>query len=357
VNARGVGRVGALVAAIALTGAAVAACSGDSSGISADGTTTSAPPPTTGTPTTTTTPVRLPTLGVGLQSQTFVDTSRPTPAANGKPELPSRTLPTAIFYPSLVSGTGAFGFDFVANAPPAKAFGPWPLVIWAHGVTGEGQGDLDEFEPWVQAGYVVAAPTFPLSSGPNGIAGALVDTVNQPADMSFVLTEVLKLADDSSNPLHGLLEHDHVAAAGHSLGAITVLGFYSNQYADPRFKAIVDESGAGAGFLLKDNVFDGIKAPLLAAHGLIDDTVPAQADYATWLAAPPPKFFLALPNEGHNPPFFPPVGDPPTPLNLLVDGVVVAFLDAYLKGEKDAVARMEKIGNVPNVATLIAVPT
>ena len=73
----------------------------------------------------------------------------------------------------------------------------------------------------------------------------------------------------------------------------------------PKFKAVVDESGMGAGFLLPNNDFNGIKAPLLAVHGLIDDTVPAQADYATWVAAPPPKFFLALPNQGHNEPFFP----------------------------------------------------
>jgi predicted dienelactone hydrolase len=286
-----------------------------------------------------------------------VDTSRPTPAVGDTPALPSRTLPTAIFYPTLVPpGSGPFGFDSVPNAPPASQFGPFPLVIWAHGVTGAGAGDLDEFEPWVQAGYMVAAPTFPLSSGPNGVAGALVDTSNQPGDMSFVLTEVLKLGEDSNNPLHGIMESDHVAAAGHSLGAITVLGFYSKEYADSRFKAVVDESGAGAGFLLKDNDFNGIKAPLLAVHGLIDDTVPAQADYATWLAAPPPKFFLALPNQGHNPPFFPTVGDPPTSLNILVDSVVVAFLDAYLKDDKDGVARMEKIGNVPNVASLLAVP-
>jgi hypothetical protein len=167
---------------------------------------------------------------------------------------------------------------------------------------------------------------------------------------------VARLGEDSKNPSQGLLERDHVAAAGHSLGAITVLGFCSKRYAEPRFKAVVDESGMGAGFLLEDNVFNGIKAPLLAAHGLIHDTVPAQADYATWVAAPPPKLFLALPNEGHNPPFFPPVGDPPTPLNLLVDGVVVAFLDTYLKGDKDGVARMDKIGNVPGVASLLAVP-
>jgi len=355
VVARGARRIATFVVALALAGAGLAACGGDSTDVSAQGTTTSAPASTTSAPTTTT--GRPSTFSVGLQSQTFVDTSRPTPALGTNPELPTRTLPTAIYYPTLVApGSGPFGFDSVPNAPPAAESGPFPLVIWAHGVTGEGAGDLDEFEPWVQAGYVVAAPTFPLSSGPNGVAGALVDSDHQPGDMSFVLTEVLELSEDSNNPLHNLLESDHVAAAGHSLGAITVLGFYSKEYADPRFKAVVDESGAGAGFLLKDNDFNGIKAPLLAVHGVIDDTVPAQADYATWLAAPPPKFFLALPNQGHNPPFFPTVGQPPTSLNLLVDGVVVAFLDAYLKHEKDGVARMEKIGNVPGVATLLAVP-
>jgi dienelactone hydrolase len=348
----------ALVAAVALSGVVLAACGDDSPDVSAGGSTTNPSPPTTTAPTTTA-PAdnHQPRFNVGVQSQTFVDTSRTTPALGTKPELPSRTLPTAIFYPTLApAGTGPYGFDAVPNAPPAATSGSFPLVIWAHGVTGEGAGDLDEFEPWVQAGYAVAAPTFPRSSGPDGVAGALVDTSNQPRDVSFVLTEVLKLGDDTSNPLHGLLDSDRVAAAGHSLGAITILGFYSKEHADSRFKAVVEESGAGAGFLLKDNKFDGIKAPLLAVHGLVDDTVPAQADYATWLAAPPPKFFLALPNQGHDLPFFPPVGQPPSSLNVLVDAVVVAFLDAHLKDDKDGVARMEKVGNVPNVATLLAIP-
>jgi len=333
------------VAAIVTLGTILTACGGsDSPSASSSSTTVPTTPPTSA-------PVRPAQFGVGLQSHTFVDTSRVTPAEAGHPGAPTRTLPTAIFYPTTTPGSGAYGADAVADAAPALAFGPYPVIVWAHGLTGNGVGDLDEFEPWIQAGYVVVAPTFPVSSGADAATlTSLGDLHNQPTDVSFVLTQVFKMVSDDTNALHGVLDEKHVGAAGHSLGAATVLAFYDKQYADSRFKVVYENSG---GSLIKQGVkFDGITAPLLAAHGTVDDTLGYASDLQIWQRVAAPKFFLTLIGQGHDAPFFPPVGDPPTTLNVLVDQVAVAFFNTYLKHDATGIGRMKQAGNSPSVATL-----
>ena len=101
----------------------------------------------------------------------------------------------------------------------AVADGTFPLVVFSHGWLASGPAYEVRIKEWARAGYIVAAPTFPLSSGAGGMLG---DYVNQPADVSFVIDELLALPDD--DPLAGHVDADAVAAAGHSLGAITTIG-------------------------------------------------------------------------------------------------------------------------------------
>src|SRR5262245_53151168 len=65
---------------------------------------------------------------VGVRSFTLVDSTRPTPPHNGLPGLPSRTLPTQVWYPAV----GAAGAEPVPQAPLAPG-GPFPLVLNSHG--------------------------------------------------------------------------------------------------------------------------------------------------------------------------------------------------------------------------------
>src|SRR5262245_27901557 len=65
---------------------------------------------------------------VGVRSLTLVDSSRQTPPHAGLPALPSRTLPTQIWYPA----TGPAGAAPVADAPLASG-GPFPLIANSHG--------------------------------------------------------------------------------------------------------------------------------------------------------------------------------------------------------------------------------
>ncbi len=75
---------------------------------------------------------------------------------------------------------------------------------------------------WASAGYVVAAVNFPRTDCRTGTAAYEPDVVNQPADMSYVITRLLALSGRTHGLLAGLLDPREVAVAGHSDGADTV---------------------------------------------------------------------------------------------------------------------------------------
>src|SRR5207253_210206 len=69
--------------------------------------------------------------------------------------------------------------------------GRHPLIVFAHGFALTPATYHHLLDAWAQAGYVVAAPVFPLTTAnaPGGPDEA--DIVNQPRDMSFVITKLL----------------------------------------------------------------------------------------------------------------------------------------------------------------------
>jgi hypothetical protein len=103
--------------------------------------------------------------------ETFVDTTRPTVPSVG-PTLPSRTLATAIYRPN--------------------RHGQFPLIVFAHGASGHPVKFTKLFSAWADAGYVVAAPAFPLTND-HAASQNLGDLAQQPGDMSFVLDHVLAI--------------------------------------------------------------------------------------------------------------------------------------------------------------------
>ncbi len=127
-------------------------------------------------------------FGVGVRHETLVDQSRSTPANGSFPGHPSRVLETTVFYPAEEKA----GTDPRTGATPDRASAPYPLIVFAHGFG----GSVDDYQAllvrWAEAGYVVAAPLFPLTR--NSAAGGpdLADFANQPADLSFMITQVLQ---------------------------------------------------------------------------------------------------------------------------------------------------------------------
>jgi dienelactone hydrolase len=201
-------------------------------------------------------------------------------------------------------------------------------------------------QAWARAGYVVAAPVFPRTNAnaPGGPDAA--DIVNQPADMSFVITRILAASAADHGILSGLVDPHEVAVAGQSDGAATALAAaYDSRYLDPRLVAAVILSGAE---IMPGAYFRGRNPPLLAAQGTADEVNLPKYTYQYFRAAHSPKFLLTLLGARHLGPY-----TDQQPEFGVVERVTVAFLDRYLKRAPDARAQLWRAGTQsPLVARL-----
>ncbi|HZR14366.1 MAG TPA: neocarzinostatin apoprotein domain-containing protein [Acidimicrobiia bacterium] len=322
--------------AAALAVATLAACSGSSSR-------------STATRPTAATPRAVARQAVGVVTATYVDTSRPTPKSGPDPAQPRRTLVTTILYPA----TGPAGSTTpVRDAPPARRDGPFPLIVFAHGLGASPQvyepGLLDQ---WVAAGYVVAAPQFPLTSSatPNGVDAA--DVVNQPGDVSFVITSILRASATRRGPLAGLVDPDRIGAAGHSNGAITTLGLVANTCCrDPRVKAAAVLAGDTVAF--PNGRYDFVHAPpLLFVHGTDDALLPYAGIVSAFDEARGPKGLLTIEHGDHSSAA---AGQRASSADVV--RTTEDFFDAYLRDDGPARTRLARDGE-PGVTTLDFVTT
>ncbi len=319
-------------------------------------TTTTAAAPSTTTTVTITTPVRPPApkpkpkpphapFAVGLRIITFVDHTRSVTLPSGQTE--PRTLVTLVRYPAL----GPLSSVDIRNAPPAHTAGPFPLVVFGHGFAVTPAPYARLLQAWAQAGYVVAAPIFPLenANAPGGPDES--DLVNQPRDMSLVITGMVKASSLPRTFLAGMVDPRRIAVSGQSDGGETALAVaYDRLFIDRRVDAAAILSGAvipGVGGF----DFPAPSPPLLATQGTADTINPPSATYAFFDIAPPPKYLLRMFGTAHLPPYTyeqPQLG--------IVEGVTIAFFDRYLKHAPGALARMKAAGDVNGVAALEADP-
>jgi fermentation-respiration switch protein FrsA (DUF1100 family) len=271
----------------------------------------------------------------------LVDSSRVVHLRGGKTE--PRTLETYVRYPAAESPAGD-----VADATPLS--GPFPLVVFAHGFAATPATYARLLRSWAAAGYVVAAPLFPLENanapgGPNES-----DLINEPADMSFVITQLLALSAGAANPLSGLIDPAHIAVSGQSDGGEAALALaYSRRLRDRRVDAAVILSGAemsGVGGFS----FTGAP-PLLAAQGTADTINEPRFTYAFFRLARRPKYLLRLLGAGHLAPY-----TAQQPQLNIVRRVTVAFLDSYLKKGGAEPAQLAALADVPRAAALTAEP-
>jgi predicted dienelactone hydrolase len=284
-------------------------------------------------------------FAVGIRTITFVDTTR-TVRYPGQPPGP-RKLVTVIRYPA----AGPASNTDVPGAPPARSAGPFPLVIFGHGFAVTPGPYAPLLQAWARAGYVVAAPIFPLenANAPGGPNEA--DLINQPRDMSFVITRMLALDGARTGPFSRLVAPREIAVSGQSDGGETALAVaYDRYYLDRRVSAAVILSGAeipGVGGF----VFPAPSPPLLATQGTADTINPPSFTYTFFDIAPRPRFLLTLLGAPHLPPY---TGEQPQ--LSIVERVTVAFLDRYLKHGRRGLSRMVAAGNVPGVAAFQSDP-
>ncbi len=285
-------------------------------------------------------------FAVGHMSETLVDSSRPTPAGDGRPEKADRTIETSIYYPASGDPDGGV----IEGAAPAEAGEPFPLVILAHGLGGYEEYLTPLAEEWVAAGYVVALPHFPLTYAgtQGGVDGA--DVQNQPGDVSFVIDEVLAASEDTDGALGGLVDPSMIGLAGHSNGGITVLGAVANSCCrDKRISTAIVLSGTPSPYA--DGTYDFTDVPpTMFVHGVNDQLVSYNQTVETFNEAATPKALLTLEEANH--------GDWLAPTNEafpIAAQATIDFLDGYLRGDPSAVDRLAD-DQSPPIATMHFAP-
>jgi dienelactone hydrolase len=305
------------------------------------------PAPTT--PGATTTPLepiaRGPSFAVGLRVLRLVDSSRTIRLAHGRSE--PRTLVTYVRYPAL----GAPGQTDVPDAPAASSGGPFPVVVFGHGFAVTPGIYARLLQSWARAGYVVAAPVFPLENADAPGGPRESDLGNQPGDVSFVISGMLAAAGAPGGPLTGLLDPAHIAVAGQSDGGETALAAaYSRKLRDPRIGAAVILSGAEMSGVGGFDFSPG-GPPLLAAQGTADTINQPRFTDAFFKLAPRPKFLLRLLGAQHLPPY-----TSQQPQLAIVERTTIAFLDLYFKHMSGALQRLVSAGRVRGKSALLADP-
>ncbi len=182
----------------------------------------SAPTPTTARAAKRTGPAAPSAIGTTVLN--LVDTSRRT-VSHGRVVAPVRVLTTHVWYPQ----------------GPAV---PHPLVVFAHGY----RVGLAPYRrvclALARRGFVVAAPIFALSDP--AVAGPLLDEddmVNEPADVSFVITQLLAASVRGAQPLGGRIDPAQIALVGHSDGATVALELgYLPAARDARIRLVVADA-------------------------------------------------------------------------------------------------------------------
>jgi dienelactone hydrolase len=284
-------------------------------------------------------------FAVGLRVLRLVDASRTITLPNGTSQ--PRTLLTYVRYPAL----GAPAQTDLPNARAARSDGPFPLVIFGHGFAVTPALYARMLQSWARAGYVVAAPVFPLENGEAAGGPDESDLVNQPADMRFVISRMLAASGGGSGPLAGLVDPRRIAVTGQSDGGDTALAVaYDPRFRDPRVDAAVILSGAeipSAGPF----TFPRAGPPLLATQGTADTVNPPSFTNTFFDSAVRPKYLLSLLGAEHLPPY-----SDQQPQLAIVERVTIAFLDGYLKREPEALRRLAGLGSVPGTATMLAEP-
>ena len=241
-------------------------------------------------------------------------------------------------------------FDVVVRYPVGLP-GPFPLIVFGHGYNVTPAPYSILLDTWARAGYVVAAPIFPLENanapgGPNEN-----DLPNQPGDMSLVIDSFLRPDSSQLARVADMVDTRSIAVAGQSDGGDTALAAaYDPRDRNPLIRAAIILSGAEDPFAHPFAMPAG-GPPLLAIQGTADTINPPDQTYAFFQGASAPKFLLKLIGAEHQPPY-----TQPGPELTEVEHMTLAFLNHYFKGRSRAFPRYVAAGSAGPGSELVAEP-
>lgn len=149
-------------------------------------------------------------------------------------------------------------------------------------------------------GFLVIAPKFPLTSGPDIEKTDTNDIVNQSGDISFLLDAALGNNEAFPPFLRQLADSDRIAITGFSYGGLTTyFAAYDVKLRDPRVKLAIPIAGYGAE-LFEPLFYDASQVPLFLIYGTGDGFVDYQSAALTAFGhANKPKSLLTLKHGSH----------------------------------------------------------
>jgi len=257
-----------------------------------------------------------------VRHERFVDTTRPTESPGEPAYSPRRALPTDLYIPT--SST------------------PRPLIMFSHGYHGAPRKFTQLFRAWARAGYMVAAPRFPLTSDRGDPYDSVADVVNQPGDISFVLTQLL------DGPLKSHIDASRIGAAGLSLGGATTYGLIESPCCrDDRFRAaaLFDAVRLPLGDPFRPNTI-----PLLIAHIDTDLAVPYASAKQAYAESASPKWLLTFKGGIHAEAY----ENTPSPHDRTAMQTAIDFFDLTLLGDASARPRLIHDGTHPGESRIVA---
>ncbi|HEY0553536.1 MAG TPA: hypothetical protein VGG20_04675 [Thermoanaerobaculia bacterium] len=173
---------------------------------------------------------------------------------------------------------------------PATGKGPFPVIVFSHGLGGSREGYEYLGRQWASQGYVavhvehLGSDTAAFKKGGRilkELREAAADPANalaRPLDVRFVLDQLEKV-NRGGSPLAHRLDLDRIGMAGHSFGAWTTLAVAGQAIgrlgssADPRIKAAIAMSApAPRRRESLDRAYAGIHIPILHMTGTRDDS-------------------------------------------------------------------------------------
>jgi predicted dienelactone hydrolase len=175
---------------------------------------------------------------------------------------------------------------------PKTGEGPFPVVVFSHGLGGSREGYEYLGRHWASHGYVsvhvqhlgsdnaVWENTAPdkIMGKMRSSAANLQNAINRPKDVTFVIDQLEKINREES-PLKKRLDLERIGVAGHSFGAFTTLAIAGETFpgamkaslADPRVKAVIAMSAPVPSAKARlDDAFRSIKIPCLHMTGTKD---------------------------------------------------------------------------------------